>query len=473
MMRPLALVLALISTVVPAPAQQTSPTIRLALQPMAEPVPALKYALLPAMRDRHSGNALLLYCRAFSPEWQTHRRTPKFLDKVARANDKALGDLAPAEVDALAKGFNAAILKEVDRGARRTYCDWELNQRVREDGIGLLLPELNGIREFAALLKVRARQELLGGHYDRAARSLQTGLMMARHAAEAPTLIHHLVGVSCAGTMLTVVDDWVERPDAPNLYWALTDLPRPLVPLRNGLEGEQLFIDWLFPGYREVLDDPNALPSKARVQTSLEKYAGMLDMEGLSRTWGPLVGALRAYPRAKRFLREQGRTAAQIDAMPALQVVFLYEIHKYEVAFDDLRKWTSVSYAEAAPHIRRAVERSRAPRSGGVDSPLAALLLPAIDSVLIASVRIERKVAALRCIEAIRLHAAGNGGKLPGALDQITAVPIPLDPITGKAFEYRLEGEKAVLTGPPPAGVTANLSNSLRYELILRTPKRK
>jgi hypothetical protein len=297
--------------------------------------------------------------------------------------------------------------------------------------------------------------------------------MLARHAVAGPTLIHYLVGVSCAAIMLTVVDDWVERPDAPNLYWALTDLPHPLLSMRNGLEGERLFIDWVFPGYRELLDDPGASPSLARAQTSLQKYAGMLDMTGQSRPWGPLVGALRTYPRAKRFLREQGRDAAQIEAMPALQVVFLYEIHKYDVAYDDLRKWVSLPYAEAAPHIRRTVERSRAAQPGGDTSTIAALLLPAIDRVLVAPVRVERKIAALRCIEALRLHAAGNGGKLPARLDQITAVPIPLDPMNGKPFTYRVEGDKAVLTGPPPAGETANLSNSIRYELTLRTPKRK
>ena len=31
----------------------------------------------------------------------------------------------------------------------------------------------------------------------------------------------------------------MQQPKCPNLYWALTDLPSPLVDLRKGVQGEQ------------------------------------------------------------------------------------------------------------------------------------------------------------------------------------------------------------------------------------------
>jgi hypothetical protein len=471
MTRPLALAAALALAAVPASAQP--PPVRLTLEPMAAPVPALKYYLLPQMRDRRPGNAALLYYRAFSPEWQGHRRAPNYLVKVADANAKPLRDLDRDEVESLARGVFSGMLKEVDRGARRSYCDWELNDRVREDGIGLRLPELQGFREVASLLQLRARHELLAGRYDEAARTLQTGLTLGRHVAEGPTLIHGLVGVACANILLRAADDWVERPGAPNLYWALTDLPRPLVSVRNGIEAERLFIDWMFPGYRELLEDPAAAPPSARVRTSLQKYAGILDAEYPARSWAPLVVALKAYPRAKRFLRASGRSAEQVEAMPALQAVFLYELHHYDVVYDDLRKWASLPYAEAAPHLRRAAERARARMKQEGDAPLAAVLLPALEKVLAAPVRLDRKVAALRCVEALRLHAAAHGGKLPARLAEVTEVPLPLDPLTGKPFEYRAEGDKATLTGPAPAGEKPTATNSVRYELTMRTAKGK
>jgi hypothetical protein len=455
-------------------AQQASPPIKLALAPMAEPVPALKYVLLPPLRDRERGNAITRYYRAFSPEWQNHRKTPKFFERFGDANEKPLRDVKPDEIHSLYRSFSAGIVKEAALGARRSFCDWEMNERIREDGIGLLLPDLQGFRELAGILKIQAREELLDGRYDQAARTLQTGLQLARHASEGPTLIHGLVGVACAGIMLSVVDDWIDRPGAPNLYWALADLPEPLISVSNGLEGERLFMDWIFPGYRNLLDDPNAPLSSARVQTSLQKYAGMLDMEGVDRTLGPLFSALRTYPRAKRFLRQHGRSAEEIEAMPALQAVFLYEIHQYDVAYDDMRKWSNMPYREAAPRLRQINERlksARAKREPG--TTVASLMLPAIEKVLAAPVRVQRKVAALRCVEALRLHAAAHGGKLPSKLEDITEVPVPIDPRTGKPFEYRLEGNKAVLVGPTPADEKPALNTSIQYELTMRTGKGK
>jgi hypothetical protein len=449
---------------------QPLPPVRLTLAPMAEPTPALKYPLLPELRERTSGNALLRYYRAFSPEWQYHRRDHKVMEQIAAANAKPLRDLDRAEVERLSRLFGAPMLREIDRGARRTYCDWELIDRMREDGIGLLLPDVQGFREIASLLQFRARQELLAGKFDQAARTLQTGLAMARHVSEGPTLIHGLVGIACGTRMLDAVDDWIDRPGAPNLYWALTDLPRPLVSLRTDLQGEYLFIDHLFPGYRELLVNPAAPLSSARVQTSLQQYARMLELEGGAKL-GSLLLVMRAYPAAKRFLRAQGRSAEEIEKMPAAQAVFLYEVHNYDVAYSELRKWTSLPYAEAAPRIRQFQERLRDQTARGDRFTLTYALLPAIDSVLSAQARLDRKAAALRCVEALRLHAAAHGGKLPARLADITDVPIPLDPFTGKPFVYRLDGDRVTLSGLP--GEKDRPHFTLRYELTLRTAKEK
>jgi hypothetical protein len=462
-------------TPLPAAAQE-APPIALTLSPEAAPIPALKYKLLPELRDLKSGNAAQLYYRSFSPEWQHFRQDRKFQEKVTELADKPLRDLRRADFDPFAGVLSSRTLQELDRAARRTWCDWELLDRVREDGIGLLLPDLQGFRESATLLRARAKMELLEGRYDKAVRTIQTGLAMARDVAKGPTLIHGLVGVAMAAVMLQVVEDWVERPDAPNLYWALTNLPHPLIDVRNGFEGERLFIDNLFPGYREMLADLAAPPSSARVQTTLQQYAGMLSLgDGQQKDpWNlePLLAALRAYPAAKRMLREQGRSAEQIEAMPALQAVFLYEVNQYDLNYDELLKWLGLPYYEAAPQMHRAVQRFGS-REGlrSNRSTLARLILPAVEKVVAAPARVERKVAALRCVEALRLYAASHGGRLPEKLEEVSEVPLPRDPWTGKAFNYRLEGGKATLSGGPLPDQTPNAGNNFRYVLTLRPAK--
>jgi hypothetical protein len=80
---------------------------------------------------------------------------------------------------------------------------------------------------------------------------------------------------------------------------------------------------------------------------------------------------------------------------------------------------------------------------------LVGLLPAAVEKVYQVEVRLDRRVAALRVVEALRLHAAAHSGKLPGSLAELTEVPIPPDPATGKPFEYRLDGSTASLSGPP------------------------
>jgi hypothetical protein len=87
--------------------------------------------------------------------------------------------------------------------------------------------------------------------------------------------------------------------------------------------------------------------------------------------------------------------------------------------------------------------------------------MPSIHAVRGAQVRLDRDVAALRVIEALRMYAAEHNGKLPKSLDEMTAVPVPRNPATGKPFEYRLNGTTAVLDLPMSDG----LNVSRRFEI--------
>jgi hypothetical protein len=93
---------------------------------------------------------------------------------------------------------------------------------------------------------------------------------------------------------------------------------------------------------------------------------------------------------------------------------------------------------------------------------LAGLLLPATMKVLQASNRVDRRIAALRCVEAIRLYAAEHG-RLPNTLEAVRSVPIPNNPTTGTPFEYEIDGERTILTVPSPSRTT-----SAKYEIRIR-----
>jgi hypothetical protein len=98
----------------------------------------------------------------------------------------------------------------------------------------------------------------------------------------------------------------------------------------------------------------------------------------------------------------------------------------------------------------------------------ARLFLPALGKVMSAQTRLERNLAALRVVEALRLHAAAHEGKLPDKLSEVTEVPLPDDPGTGKPFGYSRDGDTATLTSEVPNEPVPN--NGVRYRLTLRKP---
>ncbi len=91
---------------------------------------------------------------------------------------------------------------------------------------------------------------------------------------------------------------------------------------------------------------------------------------------------------------------------------------------------------------------------------------PAHDRIRVIMKRLDRNIAVLQCVEALRLYAGTSEGKFPKELSNITEVDVPGDPVTDKPFVYSLTGSKAVLKGPAPKGARAE--EALRYELNLK-----
>jgi hypothetical protein len=93
-------------------------------------------------------------------------------------------------------------------------------------------------RRLAFLLELWARMEIANGGYDGALLAMQTGFGMAKHLGQAPTAVQAMVGTAIAAVMAREVEYCVQGKDAPNLYWALANLPSPLVNLQNALDAE-------------------------------------------------------------------------------------------------------------------------------------------------------------------------------------------------------------------------------------------
>src|SRR6266568_2980524 len=100
---------------------------------------------------------------------------------------------------------------------------------------------------------------------------------------------------------------------------------------------------------------------------------------------------------------------------------------------------------------------------------MSRLLAPAITKVLAADIRLDRQLAMLRVIEAVRLYAAEHDGQLPEKLSDVgERVSLPADPATAKPFDYTLEDKRTFrLTAPPYVGKEASVGNSIEYKVSL------
>ncbi len=464
----------------PVPAQ-APPATKLTVTPSAEPVPALKYHLLPTFMDRSPGNGAQEYYRAITarpanPSAADRAKT----EEAAEAWLKGPVAPPPAAVRRLLDESGGAF-RLADRGARSDRCDWDLDARVRADVMGTLIPEVQPMMEISRHLAWRARAEIADGKYESAARDLQTGLQMARDTNRVPMLIHAMVAGNMAKDHLQQVEAWIARPGSPNLYWALAGLPRPFLDLRKPIELEAGFPDtipWLGlkkmeagPVSKEEADRVVGAWIKNGIQAATPEELKKLGLDRpLSEVGLAAVLTLR-YPAAKKWLVEHGRAAAEVDAMPAAQAVYLYDLGLLREMRDDLFKWYSLPYPEAHDGLRRTARRQREALDEHWNDPLLKVLattLPALEKLHLAAARTDRQIAALRAVEAVRLHAAAHGGKPPAVLDEVTAVPVPADPITGKPFGYAAKGDTFTLSAPPPEGEQPNPGNSLAYEITVR-----
>src|SRR5262249_49506353 len=144
-------------------------------------------------------------------------------------------DQLPAkEVAAFLAGYRD-MLRAADEGARFDRCDWQNRPTASPEEVNLALAIASGGREVNRYLALRAKLELAQNRPQDAVRTLQTGFQHAKHVGEGGTIIHMLVGLSLAAVMVGEADELVRHPNGPNLYWALTALPRPFIDPRPGL----------------------------------------------------------------------------------------------------------------------------------------------------------------------------------------------------------------------------------------------
>jgi hypothetical protein len=444
----------------------------LTLHPPATAPRDLRYVLLPELMHTTPGNAVEHYHQAAMNLKQNAPPSREWYPKIDGWMAVPLKDFPREDVAKFLKPFDSTF-QEAEAGARCEQCDWGLTEKLRKAGFNVTLQDIQEMRSITALLALRVRYQLAEGHIDQAARTLQTGFAMARHVGDSPTLICALVGMAMSNIMLERLEEVIQQPDAPSFYWPLSDLPRPFIDMRKPMGGERVSVYGSFPGMVEMDADLNAKPwTPEQVQKVVALYRDFNDdpnpLVRIQTTATILKRLESGHEAAKKVLLDEGRPQELVDAMPHIQVALLASLREYDRALDEYEKWGSLPYWEARPAMEHAAERIKQAEDD-VNSPalpIARVFLPAAQKVFAARARTDRRIAALRCVEAVRLYAAAHGGKFPASLEDIKDVPVPDDPATGKPFGYHTAGDRAFFTSAPFPGQPATNVTTPTYELI-------
>src|SRR5437773_12248286 len=144
--------------------------VELTVPPMPAPKPALRYRLLPELKEMNPGNPIPNYLRCMMEQDLSS-------ETEVRSN---------------------SVLRQVDRAARLDKPDWQILLQVKTEGISLRLPDLQKVRTLASALQERFRAEVALRCFDDGLITAKTLFAMSRHMGENPTLIADLVGIAIA-----------------------------------------------------------------------------------------------------------------------------------------------------------------------------------------------------------------------------------------------------------------------------------
>lgn len=437
------------------------------LYPAPQPIAALEYRLLPQYADLTPGNAAPLYLKAELLIANT--MGDKIWRKIIFWSETPPDTLPKNEVRSALAKF-ATPLSYVKLAAHRERCDWDEPVRETEHPFEIQLPEMQNIRNLAWLVALQARLQIAEDRPTDAIETLQIGYAMAVHASKCSFLVSALVGQSVAGIMNVQLETVIQSKDCPNLYWSLKALPHPLIDYHRALEEETASIYEEFSQLRGV-ESANRTPEQwqAELNAFVLRWNKRSPMPGVGTTLALSAIVSSWYPKAKDWLIHEGGSHVKVEAMSPPQAILTYTALRFQRSYDEVLKWFGLPYWQARePMAAATADVAAEARTDHIPFfPVTATVMPSFVAVRAVQARYERTMAALEIVELIRMYAAAHDGKLPANLQELKEAPAPLDPVTGKPFDYRIANGKALLDGTEPAGHI-----SLHYEIAIAPAKK-
>lgn len=423
------------------PEKQNTWTIHAA----AEPNPALRYRFWPAPEDRESGNcmpfvtrALLLSAKAQSKEDYGERYLELYDDSEKLDVEKAKKFVAEFGYPALNEMERAENLMEIQY-------DLKLQELDARQIVATVLPELQEMRAIARLLDLRARIAMQEGRWDDFCRDVRLNLRLAEIASNSSDfVISPLVGIAIAGMSTGTIEAAIRKPDCPNLYWAIASVPWDQISdVREAIEFESVTSANILNGGQPLPDTPIGEEASRRIIKDLtESFATLVDT-GNSLSHAQLVAGVYVVSLAessREVLKSSNEWADRVDQLSDSEAVLRAINIRFEQRRHNWFKWNLLPPERWDEYDFETPPVSDDPQN--YFDLAVYTLLPAINACRKASLRSTQTRNYLLTIEAIRMHASTTD-MLPESLEGLKPVPVWMDSIAMKPFQYQKHNDRS------------------------------
>ncbi|HSV14068.1 MAG TPA: hypothetical protein VLI90_07400, partial [Tepidisphaeraceae bacterium] len=322
----------------------------------AAPPPAtagMTHQLLTDPRDMRRGDAAVPLMRAALLFGNVRQ------EEVGKVYDARDGD--PKRFDAMARPIVETMgnyVTLVADAACREHADWDAGS---ERGINALLPELNGMRELANMLDVIATYQIHQGQLEEALNSIRLQYELGRKVGQSRVLVSNLVALGIISLANDRLADVMNHADAPNLYWSLARLPRPMLRIDRAFEGERRMLIDTVPilaearsrelsgdHWRDVYKQLSVLDDQSKSGKST-KQSNRFDLDEQLRPGG--VGQAILATAQERYAQSHNIPAGEAAELDAVKVVAAYYYEQYQNVIDGMTRPINLPYPQLIPAL--------------------------------------------------------------------------------------------------------------------------
>ncbi len=422
------------------------------LTPAAVPELALSYSLLPDPALALPGNSAAFYREALLELQRTLATQRSLLSDMAAWQDLRPARLPTDRARLVVREFSG-VLELLQAGGRRIDTDWGMLEdraasRWHPALLELRFTDAIELSRCLALIDLKCRLAMAEGDYAEAERWLQCGWRLAHDIGRRRRLNDQITAAGLGNRMLVTARHWIGSPGSPNLFWALARLELPIGDSKRALDYELRIPELLIGGSDDVLwarskEEWNAIYRRLTQAVT----GGDRREEAVLR-----LTLIQLYPLAKRELRSWGYQPDQLARLPVRGIVLLHQYHVARYNRHALAKWLALPEPACSDGVRRTLRQLR--EEGWVGAGITAKGVPRRDwldrvahsaeqathyyfTVRDSQQLLHAKRNALMVVEALRHFAAQHDGTLPQRLEEITSLPVPINPLTRQAFGYR------------------------------------